>query len=57
MICKKCMRLNDDEAKFCSNCGSKLEKEDLYSFNIDDFKVELPDYNLNDSSKALAYNL
>ena len=44
MFCDNCGKKNEDTAKFCVNCGYKLEKKDIFSFDKDEFKVDLSDY-------------
>ncbi len=35
MVCKKCKKENDEQAKFCANCGSPLKEND--KFNLLDY--------------------
>ena len=49
MYCENCGKKNSDEAKFCINCGTKLEKKDIFGFNKDEFKIDQSEYEeLND---------
>ncbi len=43
MYCKNCGKENADDAKFCLNCGSKLEKENLFDINKKDYIFEKED--------------
>ena len=43
-ICPNCQTHNDNNSKFCVNCGYKLEKKDIFSFDKDEFKIDPSDY-------------
>ena len=44
MYCENCGKKNDDTATKCVNCGYRLEKKDLFSFDEDDFKIDSKDF-------------
>ena len=44
MYCENCGKKNDDTATKCVNCGYKLEKKDLFSFDEDEFKIDSKDF-------------
>ncbi len=44
MYCDNCGKKNDDDAKFCINCGAKLEKKDIFDFDKSLFEIDEKDY-------------
>ncbi|MBR6737244.1 MAG: zinc ribbon domain-containing protein [Clostridia bacterium] len=50
MYCKNCGKLNDDDARFCSSCGEKLESDYYHDCDENDCRVE--DYERKDYQRA-----
>lgn len=44
MYCSNCGKKNKDDANVCINCGSKLEKEDLFKIDEDLFKIDSSEF-------------